>query len=75
MDKFKQLLEFNFSKSPLVIGLSTSRFSKLVEVFKERLKNNTLPDETPIQLDSQEKKDDEEESNADLFLKELKGEN
>lgn len=74
MDKFKQLLEFNFSKSPLVIGLSTSRFNKLVEVFKERLKNNTLPDETPIQLDSQEKKDDEE-SNADLFLKELKGEN
>lgn len=37
-DKFKQLLEFNFSKSPLVIGLSTSRFNKLVEVFKERLK-------------------------------------
>lgn len=73
-DKFKQLLEFNFSKSPLVIGLSTSRFNKLVKVFKERLKNNTLPDETPIQLDSQEKKDDEE-TNADLFLKELKGEN
>lgn len=67
------VLKENYNKDYKIIVLTTKRFNDLIDEFRKRSREKTLPPKTPILLDKKECDAQEEETNASRFLDELKG--
>lgn len=68
---YGKILKYNLDISPMVVGLTSKKFKEMVDEFKERTKNKTLPKKKALNSIAKENKSTI--TSADKFLDDLKG--